>query len=966
MSIPQESSEFKPMHVSTPTRASRQEKQKHRPLRVLNVNFHSAVGKRAEIFNLIESTKPDIIIGTETWMDSGIKDSEVFPDQYTLYRRDRNREGGGVLVAVRDSLKSAREPELETMCEIIWIRIHTKERKTLYVCAYYRPNLKDAESLHQFDISLRRARLTNANLLVAGDLNFPGWEWSSMTLKKGTKYVELHRKLADLLNDTGMEQVVHEPTREENTLDLVMTNSPHLIPRVNVIPGLSDHDIVFCEFQTKVALERQPQRQIPLYQKAEWDSMRSDMNNLQTKVLEADTDTPVEELWSTFKDGLHSSIKDNIPHKLSKSKPKPPWLTAELRHLIRKRDKVYKKMKKTASPDLRTQVNALRRDVQRELRRAHWNYIGKLFEQREEESTKTESTKRFWTYVKHQRSSRTGIPPLKVNGCLVTDSKEKAQTLNEQFNQAFSDGKTYSEEEFYKKCSMTYDASHYPTISDITISEQGVKLLLTNLNPGKASGPDNISPRVLKELSGEIAPILTTIYTASLQQGTVPKDWREAIVTPIFKKGEHYEPSNYRPVSLTSVPCKVMEHIVVSHLMKHLESNQILSPRQHGFRKHRSCETQLLEFSEQMTETMETGLQSDVIVMDFAKAFDKVNHSLLCHKLKHYGVRGQLNTWIRSLLQDRRQAVVVNGTTSDFIRVKSGVPQGSVVGPSLFLAYINDLPEKVESDSRLFADDTLLHRNITSPRDQGILQEDLHRLEDWENQWDMSFHPKKCNVLNMTRCRTVRENTYSLHDHKLETASSTKYLGVTVQNNGSWDAHIDAVAAKANRTLGFVRRNLRISSITVKEMAYKSLVRPILEYASTVWDPHQKNDIDKLEAVQRRAARFALNRHRNTSSVGNMLNKLKWPKLQQRRKTSRLAMLYKIRHNLAKVETNNLTPHTRRGRGHNQAYRLPSCRTDYRKYSFLPRTIKEWNSLPAETVTAPSLETFVSRVSPRQ
>ncbi|XP_076443976.1 uncharacterized protein LOC143282261 [Babylonia areolata] len=322
-----------------------------------------------------------------------------------------------------------------------------------------------------------------------------------MTLKKGTKYVELHTHFADLLNDVGMEQVVQEPTRLENTLDLVLTNSPHLIPRVNVIPGLSDHDIVFCEFQTKVTLGRQPQRQIPLYQKANWDGMRSDMSDLHTKLLEADTDTLVEELWTTFKDSLHSSIKTNISHKLSIPKLKPPWLTADLRRLIRKRDKLYKK--KNGSEDLRTQMHALRREVQRKLRRAHWNDVSQLFEQREEKSTRTESSKRFWTYVKHQRSSRTGIPPLKVNGRLITDPKEKAQALNAQFNQVFSDGKTYTEEEFCKKCSMTRNASHYPIISDITISEQGVKTLLANLNPGKASGPDNIPPRVLKELSEE-------------------------------------------------------------------------------------------------------------------------------------------------------------------------------------------------------------------------------------------------------------------------------------------------------------------------------------------------------------------------------------------------------------------------------------------------------------------------------
>ena len=181
-------------------------------------------------------------------------------------------------------------------------------------------------------------------------------------------------------------------------------------------------------------------------------------------------------------------------------------------------------------------------------------------------------------------------------------------------------------------------------MNDIIITDKGIEKLLVNLNPSKATGPDGLPPRVLKELSKELAPILGNIFRLSLSTGAVPSDWRHALVSPIFKKGEQYDPINYRPVSLTSIPCKLLEHIIVSNLMQHFEDNEILNDRQHGFRKGRSCETQLLEFVEEVTTGLDEGLPTDVIIMDFAKAFDKVNHSLLTHKLAYYGVRGYIQT----------------------------------------------------------------------------------------------------------------------------------------------------------------------------------------------------------------------------------------------------------------------------------------------------------------------------------
>ena len=547
----------------------------------------------------------------------------------------------------------------------------------------------------------------------------------------------------------------------------------------------------------------------------------------------------------------------------------------------------------------------------------------------------------------------------------MSDPTEQADVLNHQFQTAFSEGKSYSEAEFTAKCGMP--PNDFPVIHDVNITERGVAKLLHSLKPGKAPGPDGINNTILKELAGEIAPILTIIFQSSIDTGTLPSDWKDANVTPIFKKGEQYEPANYRPVSLTSVCCKVLEHILTSTIMDHLERHGVLCQQQHGFRKRRSCETQLLDFADELVNNMAQGKQTDVLVLDLAKAFDRVNHSLLIHKLRHYGVQGALNQWIADFLRDRRQAVVVDGVRSNSVSVQSGVPQGSVLGPCLFLVYINDLPDLLTAHARLFADDTAAYDVVTSPDDQAHLQRNLDQLAVWEKRWDMAFHPGKCTTLPVTRSRKPPlQHQYQLHGHTLETVSSVKYLGVTLTKDLTWNEHINTICSKANKTLGFLRRNLKIGSQRIKETAYKTYVRPLMEYAVTVWDPHTQKSVDRLEAIQRRAARFVLRRHRNTSSVSAMLDELRWPSLEDRRRTARLSMLYRIRHDLVCVDGIKgklQPPPARPRRGHDQQYAQLQCRTQYHQQSFLPRTICDWNSLPQDVVEAKTIDTFVSRAS---
>jgi hypothetical protein len=266
----------------------------------------------------------------------------------------------------------------------------------------------------------------------------------------------------------------------------------------------------------------------------------------------------------------------------------------------------------------------------------------------------------------------------------------------------------------------------------------------------------------------------------------------------------------------------------------------------------------------------------------------------------------------------------------------------------------------VRSTVRIFADDTIMYLAITSDVDTVHLQEELDKLASWELAWMMSFHPEKCNVLTVSRKRNIIKRGYILHGHQLEQVTSAKYLGVTISSDLRWNVHIANICKRANSTLSFLKRNINISNPKVKENAYEALVRPTMEYACTTWDPYQQNNRHSLEMVQRRAARYVRNRYHNTSSVIEMLHQLQWTSLEDRRRQARLMLLYKISNNLVKIDpTSKLIPPKHLSRNmHDRSFQIPASSTTLRRESFYPRTIREWNSLPASVATAGSLETF--------
>ena len=296
--------------------------------------------------------------------------------------------------------------------------------------------------------------------------------------------------------------------------------------------------------------------------------------------------------------------------------------------------------------------------------------------------------------------------------------------------------------------------------------------------------------------------------------------------------------------------------------MGHLDRHKILRQFQHGFRQQHSCETQLIGTVEDLARGLRDRQQVDMLILDFSKAFDVVGHRRLLAKLKHYGVSGETHNWIENWLTGRTQRVVVDGDSSEDAPVESGVPQGTVLGPLCFILYINDIADGTDSSVRLFADDALLYRVVNDDGDASRLQMDLDRMCRWAREWQMDFNPSKCHVLSVTNKKSPALcHPYRINGVVLKHVKHHPYLGVQLDSALNWNKQTDCTVAKAQRTLNLVRRNLHGCSQKTKDTAYKTMVRPVLEYASCAWDPYRKGQISKLEAVQRRAARFVTGQH---------------------------------------------------------------------------------------------------------
>ena len=576
--------------------------------------------------------------------------------------------------------------------------------------------------------------------------------------------------------------------------------------------------------------------------------------------------------------------------------------------------------------------------------------------------------KAFYRYMNSRCKVQAKVGPLKdSNGNVETDDAVQSELLNQKFVQAF----TREDLSSVPTPEQKFDPAMGPPLLNIEVDEETVEGKLQVLNPGKACGPDNIHPRTLRELSAELTLPITIIFKKCLAECVVPGDWKLSNVTAIFKKGDKTDAGNYRPISLTCLLCRILESIIRDEILLHLRKYELLAKSQHGFLPHRSCLTNLLEFLEVITKLIDEGHNVDVVFLDFSKAFDKVPHVRLMSKVRAHGIVGCVADWVEEWLCGRKQRVVLNGKESGWADVLSGVPQGSVLGPILFLIYINDIDGAIDSCVMLmkkFADDTKCASVTDNLLQCENFQKQLDGLSSWADIWQTSFNLDKCVVMHLGNNNP--NHTYFLNGTELKTTICEKDIGVYMQPSLKPSVQIAESVKKANRVLGMLLRCLTFRDKFHFIKLYKQYVRCHLEYAVQAWNPWLAQDIENIEAVQRRAIRHC---HGLSGSYEEKLKEVGLTSLSERRCRGDMIQTYKIMNGIDDVDyhtwftkVHECHQKTRQavcvdedGVVHESMNLLkPKANLEVRKNFFSCRVVDSWNNLPTIVQGATDVQDF--------
>ena len=905
-----------------------------------------------ELECLVSDKKPDIIAITESWCNGNTSPVLLNISGYSLeIRQDRTDTkdgiGGGILVFVRNGLTifnvDMKKFNFNQYCKFSILSDNGEGNLNITI-VYRSPNSSDLNNSELCKI----LREHDKNCIIIGDFNFPGINWTNQSSVK---------KSQEFLDETifaGLHQIVDFPTHiKGNILDLVITDNPDNIVNITDLGrlGKSDHSMLSIIYDFRPRLSKSVEK-VYNWKNADFHSIIYEMSLIPWQNISEGLNT--EESWKFFKDNLNALTEKYVPKKLRRQNFKPIWMKPNVMRLIRKKQRLYNHYKTTKEHKSFLEYKEIEKSVKNAVRNAKKNFEKQLAKKSRRHN------KSFYSYVQNKTKIKSNVGPLlKQDGEITSDDIEMTEILNTYFSSVFSaegDGPIPT-------------LSRLPseeTLSTTFFDESDIIEKIDKMKPTTSPGTDGITSTILKELKNIICKPLAIVFNKSLKEGYVPEDWRLANVTPIFKKGVKCKPENYRPISLTSLVCKTMESILRDKIVDHLQKNNLINPSQHGFMKQKSCLTNLLEFLEVITSLQDEGHSMDIIFLDFSKAFDKVPKNRLLEKLKAHSINGDILRWIEAWLTNRGQRVVLNGQYSEWKPVLSGVPQGSVLGPILFIIYINDIDFLCAHISVLkkFADDTKLAQKMLNESDKNILQNCLNKLCDWAETWGMMFNVDKCKVMHIGNRNPCY--TYTMNNQTLSEIDEEKDIGVTMHANLKPSVHCNQSAQKANGILSLISKAFHYRDKVTFINLYKLYVRPHLEFSVPAWCPWSVGDKETIEKVQKRAVSMVSGL--TGSSYSEKLIELNLQSLENRRLRYDLIETYKIIHGVNNV--NKCTWFSMLADTSNRITRMSEnplslsaklCKTDIRKHFFSQRVVSPWNDLPCDIKTAPTLNTFKSR-----
>ena len=907
---------------------------------------------------------------TETHLKDIHFDAEIAIQEYEVYRSDRKeRRQGGVAVYVHNSITVNNvEKYSDGYCEAVMMYI---KKAKLHISSVYRPPLAPEDS---FKACMKKVtefteKQTGCEHIMLGDFNFRFLNWDTETISTDGIPSSETRQANYFINYTHMNlltQVVNEATRNDSVLDLVLTSNSDIIHNTETENiRKTDHKMVKCDIvhtglqrekvQSRESKEKKPLDKLNI-QKANWAAINEELEEVNWDNI-LDKSKSIDEIYNIFEKVVTEKCTRHCPQRQNGDRKINFNIPDDRRALIRKKKKLngkinYYKYIETVGTDRKLEKVKLEKDnVEAKINESH---------RRERERKELEAIskikvnpKAFYTYTKRFNKTASKIGPLAdENNKIQNGAKEKANILQKQYCKVFSNPDDADINNIPMK-----EKENVPNIEDIEFSVEDIKTAIDDIPLFSAPGPDKLPAIILKKCKDQVAYPLYLIWRHSLDTGCIPQSLKTQSIIPIFKKkGDKSNPANYRPVSLTSHALKLFERVMRLNIVKHLEENNLLSEDQHGFRQYRSTVTQLLAHIDNIIQILETSDNADVIYLDFAKAFDKVDHGILLMKIAKLGIHGKISAWIKDFLSDRTQQVVVDGETSKSAPVISGVPQGTVLGPVLFIIFIDNLTEAIKNAGiKVFADDSKLTLKIKSDEDHGKLQQDLHTSIIWSLLNNMQLNTDKFQLLQHGKNKQLKKPYETEKDNAINSSESVKDLGITITSDLSWDEHITNSVKAGKRYAGWILRCFQSRKPEVIMMLFKMFVIPRIEYASPVWLPYLKKDIIRIEALQRTVT-FKLENMQD-KNYHQRLQALKLYSLQRRRERFVIITMHKMAIGLTKNFL-NLSFYDSKRQGKNCRIKLSKAsghiktvRNNYftavgpSLYNSVPKHIKEQNKL---------------------
>ena len=907
----------------------------------------------------------DLALICETWLNGTLPD-QLLTNCYnfSVFRCDRPLgTGGGVCILSNNATVKAVHvplPPAYTDIELCVIDILNNMACPVRLFVAYRPPSGNREpNAVQYCANLCNCINdlfpSKGSVVLCGDLNFPEINWNCDNCIHCNDFT-CSGLFLSLFYYRGFSQFVLSPTRHNNILDVILSNDCSSILNVCVTEpfSTSDHNTVSFDILYNITpLPSSSQSHVSFYRdfnNVNWNLIRSFLFNVDFDSI-FNAQHNVDSVCDYFYSVMYYCIDKFVPVKTSRhfnrAGPRYPY---NVRKLFLKKSAAWRVYRSKKTTEARTRYNR----IAAESRRAVRSFISES----EFRLLSSGNLGQFYRYANKKFCSKSSVGLIRTkSGELSSNPTVIAETFNGTFASYF-----------------VHDNSVMPPITKSTTSRldtvkftpTAVKKAIQRLKTNSKGGPDGIPPIFYKRLSDTLSFLLCKLYTRCFQDTYLPAVWKQAYISPIFKKGNRNDSNNYRPIALTCTMCKLMESVIKEQLLDYLNTNKLISPHQHAFISNHSTATNLLECIHDWTLSLNSHHSTDVIYIDFSRAFDSLVFSKLLHIIKQYGITGKLIAWIANFITDRSQCVAISNVFSSVCDVVSGVPQGSVLGPILFLLYINDIDSVCTGLSllKLFADDCKLFSKIILNRPSPDLQDCLNRLCTFAEQRQLSINIPKCYVLSTSRSSSSNNTAlYFINNQPIISASSVVDLGVTISYDLSFKTHINNIVATAYQRQSIFFRGFLSRDLKFARKAFITYIRPILEYNSIIWNPTEIYLIDLIENVQRHFTK-------NIPSIASLpykerLSRLNLEPLELRRLHFDLINYFKILNNLSPIDPSQYFT---------IYHSLPSSRSDstylHRPVkaaertlsSFFYRQVAAWNSLPTDVTHLPTVAAFKSAV----